>query len=136
MNQGDKIKMKYTPKKRRKSKRSTRKRRKSKRSIRRKRRSRRTRKTRRSTRKKRRTRKTGKGMEYFLKGLDGTEKMGSGWNPSDDYKYGGGDFRTAAWRDVKEELDNRNKVYMASQRISPKIEALQAMQARVERLKQ
>ena len=47
--------MKYTPKKRRKSKRSTRKKRKSKRSTRRKRRSRRTRKTKRSTRRKRRS---------------------------------------------------------------------------------
>ena len=61
--------------------------------------------------------------------------MGSEWNPSDDYKYGGGDFRTTAWRDIKEELDNRNQVYMASQRISPKIEALQENQGRLKRLK-
>ena len=60
-------KMKYTPKKRRKSKRSTRKRRKSKRSTRRKRRS--TRKKRRSTRRKRRSTRRG-GMEQFLKDGD------------------------------------------------------------------
>jgi len=107
--------MKYTPKKRRSTRRKRRTTRKRRRSTRRKRRTtrkrrktRKTRKTRRSTRRKRRTRKTrkGKGMEYFLKGLDGTEKMGD-WRPITDHKDAGKDFATSRWRDVKKELIRR-----------------------------
>ena len=42
-------------------------------------------------------------MEYFLKGLDGTEKMGD-WRPITDHKDAGKDFGTSRWRDVKKEL--------------------------------
>ena len=66
-------------------------------------------------------------MEYFLKGLDGREKM-SEWDPEDAYIDAGKGFGIARWIDVQkelrareDELRAREEEYRASRKTVPQI---------------